>query len=219
MVSKFVLVTGASRGIGASIARAITEKGMGVIIVSRNAEALNNVANYIQSEGGVVHPLAVDLSIASDVDKLAAYIDKIDGDLKAIVHNAGVARVGKVSDISVADWRRVIDVNLTAPFVLSQKLLPKMRTGGQIIFINSVAGKNSFPEWAAYSASKAGLRAFADTLRAEVRAQGIRVTNVFPSSVDTLLHDELNLGWVRSKTKASGRRGYVCFESTCRNYN
>jgi len=116
-----------------------------------------------------------------------------------VIHNAGTARVGKIEEMPASDWRRVIDVNLTAPFFLTQKVLPLMKSGSQFVFINSVAGRQSFPEWAAYSASKHGLKALADTLRLEVAEKGIRVTTLYPSSVDTLLHDDLPYDWERSK--------------------
>ncbi len=198
-VSKLAIVTGASRGIGATISRVLAEHGMGVLMLARSEQGLSDVSNYIQAEGGYPFVLPVDLSLASDVEKVVRFVDQFEGDLTTVIHNAGIARVGKIENLSLADWRRVLDMNLTAPFMLTQKLIPKMKSGGQFIFVNSVAGKTAFPEWAAYSASKFGLRAFADTLRQEVRSKGIRVTTIFPSAVDTKLHEDLPYNWDRSK--------------------
>lgn len=198
-VSKFALVTGASRGIGAAIARAISEQGIGVVLLSRNEQALSEIAGYLQAEGGLAWPLAADVSLAGDLDKVVDFMKKLGGDLRLLVHCAGIAKVGRIAEMSPADWRRVIDVNLTAPFMLTQKMLPLMRKGSQIVFVNSVAGKNSFPEWGAYSASKQGLRALADTLREELRDNGIKVSSLFPTSVDTMLHHDLPHDWDRSK--------------------
>jgi NADP-dependent 3-hydroxy acid dehydrogenase YdfG len=101
--------------------------------------------------------------------------------------------------MSLADWRRVIDVNLTAPFMLTQKILPLMKKDSQFVFINSVGGRQTFPEWSAYCSYKFGLKAFADTLRQEVAKRGIKVTTLFSASVDTVMHSELPYNWDRSK--------------------
>lgn len=193
------VISGSSRGIGAAVARALAEEGIGVVLLARSKDALEHVAGYLQSEGLAAHPFVVDLSVSSELDDMVKFVKDIGVEVKYVIHSAGVARVGKVEEMSLADWRRVIDVNLTAPFMLSQKMLPVMNAGSQIIFINSVAGKQTFPEWSAYSASKHGLKALADTLRQEVKDRGIRVTTLYPSSVDTMMHNELPYEWDRTK--------------------
>jgi NADP-dependent 3-hydroxy acid dehydrogenase YdfG len=198
-VSKLAVVTGASRGIGASVARLLAEEGLGVLMLARSAQALGEVAGYIQSEGGFAIPLPADLTKEDDLNQIVHYVESFDGDLSVVVHNAGYAKVGKVSDFSFEEWDKIINLNLSVPFRITQKLLPKMKSGGQFIFINSVAGKTTFPEWSAYCASKFGLKAFADALRQEVRGSGIRVTTIYPSSVDTSLYDTLPYDWDRTK--------------------
>ncbi|MCB9059432.1 MAG: SDR family NAD(P)-dependent oxidoreductase [Calditrichae bacterium] len=197
--NSLAVISGASRGIGAAVARKLAEQGMGVVLLARSKDALENVAGYLQSEGLVAHPFAVDLSVSSELDAMVDFVKNIGVEVKLVVHSAGIARVGTVEEMSLADWRRVIDVNLTAPFMFSQKMIPVMKAGSQFIFINSVAGKQSFPEWAAYSASKHGLKALADTLRQEVADRGIRVTTLYPTSVDTMLHNDLPYDWDRKK--------------------
>lgn len=198
-VSNLAVVTGASRGIGAAIARELSEKGYGLLLVARGQEGLEQVAGYLQAEGTVAHAISADLSIEKDVKKISAYIETLGLKLAVLVHNAGIAKVAPIAETTTADWRRVIDVNLTGPFLLTRELLPKMDSGGQIIFVNSVGGKQSFSDWGAYCASKHGLRSFADTLRQEVSGRGIRVTSIFPAAVDTPLHDDLPLDWDRKK--------------------
>ncbi len=198
-VSKLAVVTGASRGIGATISRLLAEEGLGVLMLARSSQGLGGVAGYIQSEGGYAIPLPTDLNKQEDIEEVVKYVDDFKGDLSLVVHNAGYASVGKIADYQWEEWEKTLSLNLSAPFRLTQKLLPRMKKGGQFIFINSVAGKTPFPEWSAYSAAKYGLKAFADTLRKEVSPQGIRVTTIFPSSVDTTMHDQLPYGWDRSK--------------------
>lgn len=198
-VNKLAIITGASRGIGATISRVLSEKGMGVMLLARSAQALGEVASYIQSEGGYAIPLPADLSREEDLEQVVKYVDDFDGDLSVVVHNAGYASVGKVEEFKAEEWQKVLDINLTVPFRLTQKLLSRMKSGSHFIFVNSIAGKTTFPEWSAYSASKHGLKAFADTLRQEVRDKGIRVTTIYPSSVDTAMHYELPYDWDRSK--------------------
>ena len=199
MSEKLAVISGASRGIGAAIARSLAEQEYGVVLLARSKEALDGISGYLFSEALHAYPYPVDLSVSSELDGVVKHIKKIDGTVDMVIHNAGIARVGKIEEMSLADWRRVIDVNLTAPVMLTQKLLPMMKSGSRFVFVNSVAGKNSFPEWAAYSASKQGLRAFADTLRMEVAERGIRVTTLFPASVDTMLHNDLPYNWDREK--------------------
>jgi len=197
--SDLAVISGGSSGIGAAIGRMFCEENKAVALLARREENLRAVSTYLQAEGGDAHPLVVDVSLSTDVEKVSAFVKKFKGSLKYLVHNAGLARVGSVEHFSVADWKRTLDVNLTAPFVLTRHLLPLMSPDSHIIFINSVAGKQTFPEWSAYCASKHGLRAFADTLRKEVAARGIKVTTLFPGAVDTPLHDSLPYDWEREK--------------------
>ncbi len=198
-ISKLAVVTGASKGIGASIARELSEAGYGVLLLARSAEGLADVAGYLQAEGGTVFTLAVDLSDSREAEKINRTIDKIGLPVSVLIHNAGMVRLGTVRNLSLEDWQTTLHLNLTAPFWLTKTILPYMMDGSQIIFINSIGGKQAFPEWSAYCASKFGLRALAESLRAELENEGIRVTSIFPGSVDTPLHDDLPLNWQRDK--------------------
>lgn len=112
--------------------------------------------------------------------KLTAPIDRLD----VLVHNAGIGRIGSIEDTPAADWREMFEVNLLAVVELTRALLPALRTaGGHVVLLNSGAGKRANPGWSAYAASKFGLTAFAEALRAEEPA--LRVTSVFPGRIDT----------------------------------
>ncbi|HHJ51737.1 MAG TPA: SDR family NAD(P)-dependent oxidoreductase, partial [Caldithrix abyssi] len=162
--SNLAVVTGASKGIGAAVARTLSEHGFAVLLIARDAQALSQVAGYIQAEGGTAFAVAADLTRPEQADDVLRAVRQTGLELKIVVHNAGMARVAPVAQMALKDWEDLIRLNLTAPFVLTQKLLPLLRYGSQIIFINSIGGRQAFPEWSAYCASKFGLRAFADSL-------------------------------------------------------
>ncbi len=198
--TKVAVISGASRGIGAAIARILSEHQLGVVLLGRNKETLSKVADYLKAEAGMAMAFPCDITRPKDVQKLAEMIAKTNSKIELLVNNAGISKTGTVEKFSYKDWQTVLDTNLNGSFLLTKTLLPLITDQrGQIIFINSVAGKQSFPEWSAYNASKAGLRALADTLRLELNPRGIRVTSIYSAAVDTPLHDELPYDWDRTK--------------------
>lgn len=198
--TKLAVISGASRGIGAAIARSLAEHQLGVVLLGRNKESLNQVADYLKAEAGTALAYPCDITRSKDVQKLANTIAQTGSKIELLINNAGISKTGLVEEFAYADWQDVINTNLNGSFLLTKTLLPFITDQrGQIVFINSVAGKQSFPEWSAYNASKAGLRAFADTLRAELSPRGIRVTSIYPAAVDTPIHDDLPYDWDRSK--------------------
>lgn len=199
MISKFALITGASRGIGRSIAVALAREGLHVIVTGRDEKALEELKREIVTDRGSCTYIVADLGKSAEIDNLVRLVTEISGSLDVLIHSAGIARVGKVADLTPQDWYESLSVNLTAPFYLSRKCLPYLMRNALIVFINSVAAKNSFPDWSAYSATKAGLAAFADVLRSEVQEKGIKVTSVFSASVDTPMQASLPYKWDRSK--------------------
>ncbi len=197
--SKLAVVTGASKGIGATIAKELSENGFTVLLVARNEDGLNQVAGYIQAEGGSAFAVPADITKPEGINQISEFVDTFNGKLNLLVHSAGIARVGRLENFSAENWRNTLETNVTGPFLLTRKLIPQMPKGAQVIFINSVAGRQAFPEWGAYAVSKFALRALADTLRAELAEREVRVTSIFPASVNTSMHDTLPFNWERSK--------------------
>ncbi len=195
----WAVVSGAGRGIGRAIALALAKEGIGVLLLARSENQLREVSELIQKDGGSAEILPMDLSRTLEIENAISFFSNYAGKIDLLVHNAGIARVGSFAEMNVEDWQVVQDVNVRAPFLLTQKLLPLMAKSSQIIFINSVAGKQSFAGWGAYCASKAALKSLADTLRAEVQSQGIRVTSIYPAAVDTPLQDTIPYDWDRTK--------------------
>lgn len=199
MPSKVAFITGASKGIGRAVALEAAACGLDLIITARNKTELNNLAKEIESKDQQCYIFKADLNQLSEIKNLLHEVDQINRQISLLVHSAGVAKVGLVKDMSIEDWYLNLNSNLTAPFLLTQKLLPAMDKNSQIIFINSVGGRQSFAEWSSYCASKFGLKAFADSLRQEISGDGIRVTTIYPASVNTPMQDSLPYDWDRSK--------------------
>jgi 3-oxoacyl-[acyl-carrier protein] reductase len=186
MSSQVAIVTGGSKGIGLAIARALLERGMQLVISARKQDQL---ARAQQQLGGSsrVHVVRGDVSVPGDAERLVGAAVQRFGAVDILVNNAGVGKFANASDLTVEDWRQVIDTNLSGVFYCSRAAIPEMRRrgGGWIINISSLAGKNAFAGGSAYCASKAGLNAFSEALMQEVRYDNIRVSYVMPGSVST----------------------------------
>ncbi|GAC80423.1 NADP-dependent 3-hydroxy acid dehydrogenase YdfG [Gordonia malaquae] len=170
------LITGASRGVGAQIARALAPTH-DLLLGGRGSAELDTLA--MELDGAATFP--VDLT---DHDSLEAATEAVTS-LDVLVHSAGVASsLESVADTPADEWRYLLEVNLIAAAELTRLLLPALRAaGGHVVFLNSGAGMRVNPGWTPYAASKFGLRALADGLRLE--EPSLRVTSVFPGRIDT----------------------------------
>ncbi|PYR79845.1 MAG: short-chain dehydrogenase [Acidobacteria bacterium] len=186
MSDKVAVVTGASKGIGWAIARALLDGGCRVAIAARNANELDRAARTLNA-GAAVHAVAADVRNPADAARLMDEAATRFGGLDILVNNAGVGRFANVADMSVDEWRQVIDTNLSAVFYCCHAAIPHLRRrgAGWIVNISSLAGKNAFAGGAAYCASKSGLNAFSEALMQEVRYDNIRVSYIMPGSVST----------------------------------
>lgn len=190
-IQRRALITGASSGIGRATALAFANAGIHVALVSRSGDQLKQVASEAQKAGVEAKVYPLDLA---KVDQVHEQIDSIVaafGPLDILVNNAGMAYTGDLINTPLADWQRVIDLNLTSVFQCIKGVLPGMRDRGNGLIINvvSVAGQQVFPNWGAYCVSKFGLMALSKTLAMEERANGIRVTAICPGSVNTPIWD------------------------------
>ena len=173
------VITGASSGIGRALALILAETGATLYLLGRDEARLQEVADEVEKSGATVHAHAFDLTDDKAVKSFAASLTRVN----VLIHSAGTVRLGKVAEASVSDLDTQYRINLRAPYLLTQCLLPQLRTAkGHIVFINSGAGLNAKPEWSQYAASKHALRALADSLRAEVNPQ-VRVTSIYPGRI------------------------------------
>jgi NAD(P)-dependent dehydrogenase (short-subunit alcohol dehydrogenase family) len=178
-MAKTIMITGANRGIGEILTRRLHDRGDDVIAHGRDREALAALG---------CRTVVADLSRPHELADAVAGIDRLD----VLVHNAGIAEAGPVSQLDVECWQRQLTVNLVAPAELTRALLPALRAAhGHVVFVNSGAGLAASPMFAAYAASKHGLKALADALRAEEQHHSVRVTTIHPSIVATDMQREL----------------------------
>lgn len=190
--NKTALVTGASSGIGAGIAIALAQEGIRLGLAGRNADRLEETAAAAIAAGAQTQTYAVDLTNTSDLQSLKAGIDHDFGGVDILVHSAGIFESGSVEDSEPETLEHMLRVNTVAPYALTHMLLPGLRRRrGQIVFINSRAVHLQIPRISHYAASKAALRAIADSLRAEVAKEGVRVLSVYPGKVASAMQESI----------------------------
>lgn len=181
-----LVITGASSGIGRALALELAAAGATLHLQGRDAERLARVASEVAAAGGSATRHVADLTDDDAVDALIAALSAGAAGVAALVHSAGMVRLGSLeaSDVTVLDDH--YRLNLRAPYRLTRGLLPQLRRArGQVVFVNSGAGLRANAHWGAYAASKFGLRALADSLRQEVAGDGVRVTTVYPGRTAT----------------------------------
>lgn len=170
------LITGAGSGIGAAVARRLTERGDDLVLLARDAGRAKELA--------ALHPGARTLvGDLSNPDRLSwAFAQQpMPERLDSLLHIAGVVELGRVGELTPKAWHLQLNANLVAPAELTRLVLPQLRVAqGHVLFVNSGAGLFASAEWSAYAASKHGLKALADSLRHEEHGNGVRVTSVYP---------------------------------------
>ena len=182
------VITGAGSGIGAVLAQRLHERGDDLLLVARSRTRAEELA--------ATHPgartLVADLGDPVGLERALEAADLPDR-VDSLLHVAGVVDLEPVAELDLGHWQRQLDVNLTAPALLTRALLPALRAaGGTVVFVNSGAGLSANPTWSAYAASKFGLRALADALRGEEQERGVRVTTVYPGRTATPMQEKVH---------------------------
>jgi 3-oxoacyl-[acyl-carrier protein] reductase len=190
LAGKTAIVTGGSRGIGYAIARALVTGGANVVITGTRQDTLDEALLQLRGSAGQaarIDAVRADVRQYGEVERMVTGTVSRFGGLDILINNAGIGMFRSVADMSVDEWHAVIDTNLTGVFYCCHVAVPHLRARGEswIINISSLAGKNAFPDGAAYCASKSALNQFSEALMQEVRHDGIRVSYVMPGSVST----------------------------------
>jgi 3-oxoacyl-[acyl-carrier protein] reductase len=187
LAGKVVLVTGASRGIGAAIASTLGSEGASLVLCSRTREALDDTVAPLERDGVPVLAQACDVAEVSQVEALVEAAHARFGRVDVLVNNAGIVVRRGLLEMDDADYTRVLDVNLVGPFLLIRRIVPGMvkRGAGRVINVSSISGTLGSPRQSGYCASKWGLNGLTQSLAAELKGTGVSVTAVLPGSVDT----------------------------------
>jgi len=186
---RVAIVTGSSSGIGAAIARELARRGMRVVVTSRSPERAAATVAGIEREGGTALGLAVELTDAEGPARMVQRTLDAYGRLDALVNNAGAGQVADSETLALADWQRIIDLDLSAPFRCAQAAARPMLAAGRGVIVNvsSLLGHLGLARRAAYGAAKHGLEGLTKTLAVEWARRGVRVVSVAPAYVATEL--------------------------------
>jgi len=206
---KVALITGGGRGLGVSITRRFVKEGAKVCISGRNKANLEKTANSLPE--GSVAICQGDVSNEADVKRMVEATVKFGGKIDVLVNNAAHDAKGAITDLAPDDWRKVIDINLTGPFLLMKETLPHMikAKSGSIINIASLGGTRCLPVCPAYCTAKAGLIMLTQQAALDYGKYGIRVNAVCPGGIDTELLDEMILPLAEKlKTNKQGGLDY-----------
>jgi short-subunit dehydrogenase len=180
------LVTGGGSGMGSVLAERLLERGDELVLLARSTER----AHDLRADLPDATVLVADLADAAAVEAVS---EQLPASLDSLVHAAGIVDLGPVAALTTEAWQSQLAVNLVAPAVLTRLCLPALRAArGTVVFVNSGAGLVAHPQWSAYAASKFGLRALADSLRAEEQEHGVRVTTVFPGRTATAMQEKVH---------------------------
>lgn len=188
-----VLITGAGRGLGAELARALGKRGARLVLVARDQAAVTAVADEIRVQGGEAHALAADIGDKHAIHALAGAAAALVGPIDVLVHNAstlGPTPLRLLLDTECEDLQRVLDVNLVGPFRLSKVIAGSMalRKRGLIVHLSSDAAVQAYPTWGAYSVSKAAQDHLSRLWAAELDEFGVRALSIDPGEMNTRMH-------------------------------
>jgi NAD(P)-dependent dehydrogenase (short-subunit alcohol dehydrogenase family) len=187
---KVALVTGAGRGLGAAVARALGAEGAAVACLDVRAEAAAATSDELRACDGRALGLGCDVADPPQVEAAVAHVAAELGGLDILVNNAAVDHTVSVAEMSLEQWDQVLDVNLRAPFLLARAAWPHLRlNGGHVVNVASTAATRAWANAAAYHASKWGLVGFSRSLGVEGRPHNIRVTTIIPGGMRTGFFD------------------------------
>jgi short-subunit dehydrogenase len=205
LTNRHGIITGAGQGIGRALALEFGRRGGHLLLVGRKMDTLTETARLVAAEGGTTEVLVEDLTQPGAVERIAQSVASWDS-IDLLVNNAGNVRAGRLELTSDADVHSMIDLNLTAPILLTKALLPALRHSGKgrgsiLLNISSGIALVAMPFYSVYAATKSGLSQFGESLRRELIGTGVHVATVYPGATDTAMMTSQSagaeLGWGR----------------------
>jgi 3-oxoacyl-[acyl-carrier protein] reductase len=189
--NQVIIVTGASQGIGRSIAEACAREHAAVVLAARSATALEAIADAIHTAGGDALAVPTDVTVEAQVEQLVAQALDQYGRVTGLVNSAGVSPLAPITETSLELWQHTLDVNTTGTFLCCRAVWTPMveAGGGSILNISSGAGKRAHAEWVAYCASKWAVMGLTESLALEGFPVGIRVNALCPGPTDTPMRE------------------------------
>lgn len=191
LVDQVTVLTGASGGIGRCIALALAEQQAKLCLIGRRKAQLRELAREVSAAGGQAQIYLADLASETEIAQACEDVGRDFAKVDIMVHCAGIISMGPVATAPPEDFDNLFRVNLRAPYLLTQLLLPRMSSGGQIVFVNSSAGLSAKAGVSQYAGTKHALKALADSLRHELSESGIRVLSVYPARTATAMQEEI----------------------------
>jgi short-subunit dehydrogenase len=192
LTNRIAVVTGAGSGIGKAVARALAVRGARVCLVGRRRDVLEDFRAELAAAGWHAETHSCDLSRDEAIFALRDALTKAHGRVDVLVHSAGTIVLGPIATAPIADLDEQFRVNVRAPYLLTQSLLPLIaKVAGQIVFVNSSLAVRTKESAGAYAATKHALKAVADTLRMEVNSMGVRVVSIYPGNTATPMQERI----------------------------
>lgn len=193
------IVTGAGQGIGRGLALEFAANGSRLLLVGRTEASLQETARLVEAAGGTAEVLVQDLGVPGAAERVVEAVAAWDT-VDLLINNAGNVRGGRLELSSEQDVRSMIDLNLTAPLLLTRALLPRLRKAGPsagsiVLNVSSSIALVAMPFYAVYAATKTGLAAFGESLRRELHGSGVHVATLYPGATDTAMMTTNHAGW------------------------
>jgi NAD(P)-dependent dehydrogenase (short-subunit alcohol dehydrogenase family) len=190
-----VIVTGASRGLGAALAEGLGRAGARLVLVSRDHEALDAVVGRVRAQGGEAHAIVADVAARESASRVAGAAGALVGPAEVVIHNAGTlgpVPLAPLADTSDEDFEQALATNLVGPFRLTRALVGSMALKGRgtVVLVSSDAATTPYPGWGAYGVSKAALEHLGRIWNTELSDTGVRFLIVDPGEMDTRMHRE-----------------------------
>jgi NAD(P)-dependent dehydrogenase (short-subunit alcohol dehydrogenase family) len=190
-----IIVTGASRGLGAALAEGLARAGARLVLISREREALEAVVEKVRAQGGEAHSIVADVGARESASRVAGATGALVGPVEVVIHNAGTlgpVPLAPLADTSDEDFEQALATNLVGPFRLTRALVGSMalRGRGTVVLVSSDAATTPYPRWGAYGVSKAALEHLGRIWNTELSDTGIRFLIVDPGEMDTRMHRE-----------------------------